>query len=152
MRELFRDSEHLVRLLLLFAAGTLLFLVVRALLVPDGFGEYGHFRSGAIADTAARPPAFAGRAACAECHDEVVVEKAKGAHAGIGCESCHGALGEHAADPDARTPELPAVETLCVRCHEANLARPASFPQVDIAAHAEGASCAECHEPHRPDA
>jgi len=152
MRELFRDSEHLVRLLLLFAAGTLLFLVARALLVPAGFGDYGHFRAGAITDNAARAPRFAGRTACAECHDEVVADKAGGAHAGVGCESCHGALGVHAADPDAQIPELPRVETLCVRCHEANHARPAGFPQVEPAAHAEGASCTECHEPHRPDA
>jgi hypothetical protein len=151
MGKRFQDGEHLVRLALLFAAGVLVFLAVRALLVPEGFGEIGHYRVGAIADNRARTPSFAGRAACLECHDEVGAKKATGAHGRVGCESCHGPLALHAADPDAVKPKLPDSGTLCVRCHTKSASRPKSFPQVDPEAHAEGAACVDCHDPHRPD-
>jgi len=150
MREAFRDGEHLFRLVLLFVAGTALFLIVRALLVPAGFGVYGHFRSGAMDDNAARVPAFAGHVACADCHDDVAKTLAGDHHARVGCESCHGPLAAHAADPDAVKPDKLDVVPLCARCHEQNQARPAKHPQVDVAAHAEGAACTECHAAHAP--
>jgi len=151
MREGFKDSEHLLRLALLFAGGTLLFLLVRALLVPAGFGSLGFFRPGALDDNMSRPVVFAGRAACAECHGEVDEVLSGDGHAGLSCEACHGALGAHAADPDANVPELPAnVTPTCERCHEANQARPAKHPQIDVKAHAEGAACTDCHDQHSP--
>jgi predicted CXXCH cytochrome family protein len=150
VRERFRDFEHLIRLVLLFGAGTLLFLGVRAVMVPPGFGEYGHFRPGALDDNAAREPLYAGRERCVECHDEVVKKKAADKHAGVGCESCHGPLAAHANDPDAVKPELPKVATLCVRCHSAVQSRPATFPQVEPKSHSEGSPCNDCHDPHAP--
>lgn len=150
MRNLLRDAEHLVRLALLFAAGIALFLVLRALLVPPSFGELGHFRTGAIADNAARPPVFAGRKACAECHSEVADELHGDAHAAIGCESCHGALAVHADDPETAAPPALDARALCRLCHAALAARPASHPQVDAEAHSEGNSCTDCHSPHAP--
>lgn len=150
MRSLLRDAEHLVRLALLFAAGVALFLVARALLVPPGFGELGHFRTGAIADNQVRPPLFAGRAACADCHGEMADELAADAHAGVGCEACHGALAAHAADPDAAKPAALESTALCSLCHAALAARPAAHPQVDLDAHAEGNACVDCHSPHAP--
>lgn len=150
MREAFRDSEHLVRLALLFVAGAAVFLVVRALLVPPGFGDLGHFRPGAIGDSAARVPVFAGHAACADCHDEIAKKLAGDRHARVACESCHGPLAAHVADPDAVAPGKPDVVPLCARCHEQNRARPARHPQVDVDQHAEGAACTECHDQHAP--
>lgn len=150
MAERFRDAEHLLRLAALFGAGVVVFLVVRAWLVPAGFGEYGHFRTGAIADNGERAPAFAGRASCAECHDEIAAALARDRHGRIGCESCHGPLARHAEDPDALAPGRPEATPLCVRCHQAEPARPAPHPQVEVAAHAEGAACTECHPPHAP--
>jgi hypothetical protein len=151
MGERLRDAEHILRLVALFAAGVTVFLIVRALLVPPGFGEYGHYRSGALADNWQRPPAFAGRAACADCHDEAATALAGDVHAPIGCESCHGPLAAHAADPGAVTPEIADVTRLCTDCHAAEPARPATHPQVEVAGHAEGAACADCHEPHAPE-
>ncbi len=151
MRERFRDSEHLVRLAGLFAAGTVAFLVLRAVMVPHDFGTYGHYRAGALSDNQARSPVFAGRAACAECHDDIVAQRVGSHHARIGCESCHGALAAHAADPDSLKPELPEATPLCVGCHQMNVARPHAFPQVDPAEHAEGSPCTECHSPHHPE-
>lgn len=150
MRESLRDAEHLLRLLALFAAGVLAFLVVRALFVPAGFGELGHYRTGAIADNQLRAPVHAGRAACAECHDDVAGTLAGGAHAHVGCESCHGALASHAADPDALKPPALDPVALCSRCHAKLDARPVGHPQVDVESHAEGNSCVDCHAAHAP--
>ena len=151
MRERFRDSEHLIRLALLFGVGLALFFGARAVLVPADFGELGHYRTGALDDNRRKPPVHAGRAACAECHDTAAA-LAAGAHARVACESCHGALGAHAADPEAVAPAKPDAAALCVRCHAFDPARPARHPQVEATAHAEGAACTECHEPHAPAA
>lgn len=148
MRQLLRDAEHLVRLALLFAAGTVVFVVVRAIAVPADFGEYGHYRAGALDDVRERQPRFAGRAACAECHDVAVAELAGGGHSGVGCEACHGPLAAHAADPGEAA--APAAVATCALCHAANQARPAGHPQVDVEAHAEGNACTDCHVPHAP--
>lgn len=145
-----RDTEHLVRLALLFAAGIVIFLVVRSLLVPPGFGTLGHFRPGAIVANQQKPLNYAGRAACDECHSETVSELSAAMHGKIGCESCHGPLAAHVADSDNVTPAKLDVVTLCSRCHAANPSRPKSQPQVDVAAHAEGEVCTECHQPHNP--
>lgn len=150
MKKKFQDGEHLARLAVLFAAGTLAFLIVRAVLVPPGFGELGHFRTGAITDAQTRTPAYAGRAACAECHAEEAALLARESHAAVGCESCHGALGAHVGDPDAVTPEALEVVALCARCHAENQARPPKQPQVDIETHSEGNACTECHDGHAP--
>ena len=39
---------------------------------------------------------------------------------------------------------------LCVRCHEANSAKPKTFPQVASAEHSSGMPCDTCHQPHSP--
>ena len=145
-----KDAEHLLRLALLFGAGIVIFLVVRAFLLPAGFGEMGHFRTGAIAANQQKTLHFAGRAACDECHSEVVAQLAAAKHAKVGCESCHGPAASHVADPDATKPaKLDAVD-LCSRCHAANPSRPKSQPQIVVAEHSEGAACTECHDAHDP--
>ena len=104
MAQRFRDAEHLVRLALLFFVGVLLFLVIRAFFVPADFGELGHFRTGALQDIRNLPLHFAARASCgqADCHEEEAASLASDTHASVGCESCHGALAAHAADPETR--------------------------------------------------
>jgi len=149
MRKLFHDSQHLVRMAGLFVIGTTAFFVVRAMMIPDDFGVYGHFRAGAIDDNARRVLAYAGREACAECHEEEFDTVGGNRHAGVHCESCHGPLAAHAADPTAEPVELPTIEQLCLRCHSKSTARPAFFPQVDEE-HSEGEGCGTCHESHQP--
>lgn len=150
MPHLFRDKEHLVRVVLLFAAGVAAFLVLQGLLTPKEFGVYGHFRTGALDDNAARPVAFAGHARCAECHGETAVAKAGGRHAGVACEACHGALARHAEDPGALAPDRPAGRPVCLHCHTANVAKPKWFPAIDPKEHGEEGPCTACHPAHDP--
>ena len=149
MRRIFGSGEHLVRVLLLFVAGLLAFLGLKSVLVPKGFGVYGHYRAGALDDNRAREVSFAGRAACADCHEAEPAALAKGKHARVGCEACHGAQAAHAREPE-RKPGLPRLPALCLRCHDRNSGRPAAFPQIDVADHAGEARCTECHSPHDP--
>ena len=58
--------------------------------------------------------------------------KSKGVHKGVACESCHGPLAEHANDPASVTPAKLDTVVLCPRCHQANIAKPKNFPQVDV--------------------
>ena len=133
-----------------FAVGIVLFLVLRGVFVPRTFGQYGHYRAAAIAEIASRPVMFAGHQACESCHTDVLEVKSKGVHAHVACEYCHGPLAKHADDPTALQPPHIDVAVLCVRCHEANIAKPKSFPQVVSADHSGGVVCDTCHKPHSP--
>jgi hypothetical protein len=147
-----KDAAHLLRLAALFAAGIIFFLLVRQIAVPAGFGKYGHFRPGAIDDVRARPISFAGKAQCEMCHPDQLKALLSGKHAHVACEACHGPQAKHALadDPMANKPVLPDTRVLCVRCHEANSAKPKKFPQVASADHSGGEACKSCHVPHRP--
>lgn len=146
----FKDANHLFRMAAVFAVGILLFVVVRGFLVPKSFGQYGHFRGDALAEIKAQPVHYAGHQACEVCHTDVVDLKNKGKHAHVNCESCHGPLAKHVDDPGSITPEKLDTAKLCVRCHEANTAKPKWFPQVVSADHSAGLACNECHKPHSP--
>lgn len=146
-----RDAEHLFRLAALFLVGLGLFLVVRAWLVPEGFGAYGHYRPAAVDEVAALPIRYAGRAACQDCHGDVVEKRVGGHHARIGCESCHGASAAHVEAPTEHHPLRPDPRQSCLACHLRLSGRPATQPQVEPAEHAGDAACLDCHDPHRPD-
>jgi Cytochrome c7 and related cytochrome c len=145
----FRDIEHLLRLALVFLVGVAAFVIVRAILVPRSFGEYGHYRGNSIAEMAAGPIAFAGHDSCEGCHTDVAGVKSKGKHRGVNCEACHGALASHADDPSLPPPKLDTA-VLCVRCHGVNGAKPKDFPQIVADKHSAGLSCETCHQPHSP--
>jgi transcription elongation factor Elf1 len=146
----FKDVEHLFRVALVFIAGIVVFVVLRAVLVPRSFGEYGHYRGNAITEIAARPVAFAGHQTCEACHSDVLEVKSKGKHAHVNCEACHGALAKHAEDPASVEPTKLDTAVLCVRCHAADGAKPRNFPQVVAADHSSGLPCGTCHQPHSP--
>lgn len=151
MQELFKDREHLFRAALLFVGGLVLFLILRALLVPKGFGELGHYRTAAIEENRARAISFAGRKACEECHSDVVEARKGSKHATVGCESCHGPLAKHVEGGGDPKPERPDKRGICLRCHLAEAAKPIAFPQVNAKEHAGDSPCDECHKPHHPE-
>jgi len=146
----FKDAGHLLRMAAVFAVGIALFLVARSIFVPKSFGQYGHYRGAALAEVASKPVMFAGHGACEGCHTDVYEVKSKGVHAHVACEACHGPLAKHADDPTALQPPKMDVAVLCVRCHEAGLAKPKTFPQVVSAEHSGGVVCDTCHQPHSP--
>ena len=150
MSSRFRDYEHVVRIVALFAAGAVAFLVWRSWMVPPDFGVYGHFRAGALADNMRRPLVHAGRAACGDCHGDVADVLRAGRHAIVGCESCHGPLGRHARGEGDTPPRRPDARTLCIACHARAAGKPSSFPQIVVSEHAGGSACVDCHTPHSP--
>ena len=146
----FKDSAHLIRLAAVFILGAVVFVAIRAAVIPKSFGRYGPYRGDALAETMARPVRFAGHEACEGCHPDVLEIKSKGVHAHVNCESCHGPLANHANDPASIKPVLPEVGQLCVRCHSQNSAKPNGFPQVVAKEHSPGQPCDSCHRPHSP--
>ena len=150
MNRLIRDSAHLIRPAIVLLAALGIFMIVRAAVVPAGFGKYGHYRPGALDAARSKSISYAGQAACAMCHEDQAKVRAAGRHAHVACEACHGPLARHADDPTAHKPALPDVAVLCRRCHEKDAAKPAQFPQVATAEHSGGALCNSCHQPHNP--
>lgn len=146
----FRDSGHLFRLALVFAAGVAIFLVMRGFLIPRNFGQYGHFRGDALSEIRLEPVKFAGHQSCETCHPDVADLKSKGKHVTVNCESCHGPQAAHADDPGTIIPAKLDTAVLCSTCHEANSAKPKWFKQVTSAEHSAGLPCATCHQPHTP--
>jgi hypothetical protein len=151
MKNRFADYAHVLRLAAIAVIAVACFALLRTLFVPAGFGQYGHFRAGAIDDNRVRPIAFAGRATCAECHTDIVEARRNSRHERIGCEACHGPLAPHAAGESTTTPVLPDTRMICVRCHDAAAGKPASFPQVNVGDHAPDGACTICHQPHHPE-
>jgi len=100
---------------------------------------------------AALTPTYAGSSLCPRCHAVESTKASTAAHAGIGCESCHGALGDHAlASPG--TPEMEArlavpKDQICTTCHVTTEGRPATVRQIVPADHYVR-FCLQCHDPH----
>ncbi len=150
MKRLFRDSAHLIRPAVVLLAALGLFMAIRAAVIPKGFGQYGHYRPGALEQARAKPISYAGQDTCLMCHEDQGKARAAGRHAHVACEACHGPQAKHANDPGSLKPTLPDVANLCRRCHEKDAAKPAGFPQVATAEHSGGAGCNSCHQPHNP--
>lgn len=146
-----KDHVHLFRMAGLFVAGTLTFLLLRWLMVPEGFGLYGHYRAGALNDNMATALTYAGQAACIECHPGIAEIRAKGRHVRVACEACHGALARHASQQDDVKPKRPNSRKACIACHTASISKPKAFPQIDPAEHAPEGPCTQCHvQAHNP--
>jgi hypothetical protein len=149
MPRFLKMPPQVVRLVLLTIAIVGSYFAARHFLVPDSFGEYGHYRGAALQEIREREPFWAGRNACSPCHDEIVQKLAKAEHQGLSCESCHGPSQKHLEDPDGV--KLPKMSPdRCDRCHEASPSRPGWFHQITAATHYTGDECTGCHDPHQP--
>jgi hypothetical protein len=143
----FKLPPQILRLVLLALAIVGSYLIARSFLVPPTFGQYGWYRGDALALVASRPPVYAGKLACDECHSDILHKMALDAHKTLSCEGCHGVSREHVDNPDILP--VKATGSHCIRCHEANLARPAWLKQIVVKDH-YGPKCIECHLPHQP--
>jgi hypothetical protein len=143
----FKLPPQILRLVLLTLAIVGSYLVARSFLTPASFGQYGWYRGDALAEIASRPPVFAGKKSCDECHSDILHNLAADAHKTLSCEACHGVSRAHTDNPDILPDK--ATGSYCIRCHEANVARPAWLKQIVVKDH-YGPKCTDCHLPHQP--
>ena len=145
----FRSYEHLLRLAALFAAGVAVFLALRWLLVPNDYGRLGPYRASALVQNQIRPIAYAGQTACIDCHTDVADLRKANAHVRISCETCHGPLARHAADP-AIAAQRPEPRAVCALCHLPSPSKPQWFKTINFTEHADPGPCTACHPAHAP--
>lgn len=142
---------QLKRLLPLFVIFIGLFLLVRYFLVPESFGEYGHYRGASLEENAILEPHYAGKEACAECHDDMAASLAEDQHQGLSCEMCHGPGMAHVNAPDESVLDKPTAREHCGKCHATNPAkRKDVIVQIELEEHYPDNECIKCHNPHKP--
>ncbi len=142
---------QLKTLLPLFAVFIVLFLVVRHFLIPESFGDIGHYRANAINEVGALPVNYAGKAVCMDCHDTEAELLESDMHASLSCEVCHGPNAKHAEDYEIKQfLVIDGSRDFCGRCHSLNAARKIEVVnQIDIKEHhPEKEKCIDCHNPH----
>jgi len=142
---------QLSRLALAFAIFISLFLMLRHFLVPDTFGEYGHYRGASLIDNAQPEIHYSGQKACFECHQDIEDLKKQDAHKEIHCETCHGPGQKHVLSGESADILKPTSREFCGRCHDMNAAKQKSvIKQIDLKKNNVGKNCLECHNPHQP--
>jgi len=157
------NKHYVTRIFLVLAVLLGLALVVRRLLLPEGFGETGFYRAQAPDEEAQREVVHQGKQVCARCHEEQFLMHEHDVHRTVECEVCHGKGAEHVK---ARAKSLPREQgyifkeleqSTCLKCHERIYARPKLFPTVRVDEHyalvgvqESAVKCQECHNPHKP--
>ena len=63
--------QQVVRLIIAFALALAAFVVARGMLIPETFGEKGHYRSAAVDSITARQVQYAGSQQCVICHGPI---------------------------------------------------------------------------------
>jgi predicted CXXCH cytochrome family protein len=112
------------------------------------YATYGYHPAENARSWAALTPRYGDPSQCASCHATEYARWSQAKHNAVTCESCHGPLAAHAADPgDAGAITLPTTDA-CITCHEQVTGRPAAQPQVDVAVHYTGVTCLQCHNAH----
>lgn len=148
-------SPQTLRILLLAAVMVGAYAAIRPAMVPETFGEEGHYRAAAVTEEAAREPLHVGNAACVECHEEAGDALGGGMHAELSCEGCHGTMPDHVREPERFAAVLPSEEhsrQACGQCHHDRTGRPESMTLIDIAEHEEpDEPCVACHAPHEAE-
>lgn len=148
-------SKHIWRGAILLTVVLTALVVGRHFLIPQSFGEMGHFRGDALYELMALPPVHGAPGACAECHDGIAAAKAQGGHRTVECEVCHGPLAGHVQDGE-KIADMPVDRSWqrCAQCHRYLAARPAAMPQIDLREHLDlgpqdpvpAEACLDCHD------
>jgi len=147
----FYIPPQIKRLALAFAVFISLFLFVRHILVPDTFGEYGHYRGASLIDNEQPEIHYSGQQACFECHQDIEELKAQDVHSEIHCETCHGPGQKHVVSVEPADILKPVGREFCGKCHAMNAAKQKSAVfQIDLKEHNIGKNCIECHNAHQP--
>jgi len=143
--------QQVPRLVVAFSVVAVGLIVARRFVVPETFGDAGHYRAAAVDSIVAHPLKYAGHEYCQACHTSIASTKAASKHKGVNCEVCHGAAFDHASAPGSVKPTAPRERGFCPLCHAYNPARPTGFPQIDPVAHNPLSPCITCHDPHEPE-
>ena len=154
--------SHIVKIVLILLILVAVGVAVRAKVLPDGFGKYGHYRAGAIDDEINRPIRNGTNASCLVCHPHIRQMHLKGVHKTVSCEFCHGPIADHVVAGKVIGP-LPKkqdkeIKKLCLRCHNQIIrARPKeSIKMISMPRHLEEKhvridhNCNQCHNVHAP--
>lgn len=136
--------------------------VVKAQLLPDSFGVYGHFRADAIDEAAQLPIRHGTNASCLTCHTYEAAIHLKGRHSTISCEFCHGTYADHVKE-GKKIGALPVkkekeITTLCLRCHNTEIKARSEqvIKTVAMPGHLQDQkvkithTCNQCHHVHAP--
>ncbi|MDO8520089.1 MAG: hypothetical protein Q7T11_08010 [Deltaproteobacteria bacterium] len=155
-----RHTKHYFRIGFLILGGLLSFLVLRALLIPPSFGQYGHFRGANVQQQMDKKTVFSAKEACADCHSDIWTTHKEGSHATVQCQNCHDALPVHFdLEKGEFVGPMPIQRTsaLCLKCHLDLPSRPEGFPTINPKEHLKDdlkaqdpAVCLTCHVPHSP--
>ncbi len=143
--------QQVPRLLAVFVLAVVGLIIARSILVPETFGDVGHYRAAAIDSVIAHEKKYAGHQECALCHSSIAEERLASNHRGVRCEVCHGPAADHVAAPMNVKPDAPRERGFCVLCHEYNPSRPTGFPQIEPVSHNPLTPCMSCHDPHAPE-
>jgi len=144
-------SKIIFRLLLSFIVFVTVFIVIRQLVIPDSFGELGHYRANSLEDNKARTRYYKGESECTSCHKGIYDLQFSDLHSEISCETCHPPMVTAESECKLNTPKLKGTIAFCAQCHTKNVAREAiGFPNIDIKEHKGDQNCIECHNPHAP--
>lgn len=166
---------HLYRLGMVGFAGLVVFLVLVFALSPESWNydmSYWH-RADSLQDMQQQPLIYGGiediaaskrNAACVTCHKDTTKAVKKLQHQKLSCESCHGALFDHARDgKKIADAAIDRSTGQCLNCHENLVNKPANFPVFETAEkyikHREftagdfptGTTCLKCHDAHDPE-
>lgn len=90
-------------------------------------------------------PEFGDASRCSRCHASTSEVLHMNKHSRIGCQSCHGALAQHEANPaiGVITPN----SAVCIRCHTSSEGQPDYLKTVVLEDHYTD-TCIACHNPH----
>ncbi len=142
-----------VVLALVLLVGLTAATVVGASVAMGLYDVYGYHPEKNAASWASLPPSYANTASCQGCHAAQFAPWTTGGHATVSCETCHGPLADHVADPQQVKPSSlvmawSASSGLCARCHDEVVGRPEAFAQQELDTHYRPWSCDRCHDPH----
>ena len=140
--------KHILRLIILTVAVLAVSAIAMPLLTDNSFYRFGHYRADSVVEIAAQEPVYQTTRYCHGCHTERRAQWSASSHKSVVCEVCHGPARGH--PQDAKMQIAADTVNLCTLCHEAMPGRPATQPQIEVAAHSGGQQCNVCHNPHSP--
>ncbi len=148
--------SHLYRLGLVLVIAIAGFLVIKSVATPPSWNYKSWYRGGAIGLAEKQPLIYGGNESCVSCHAKASAKVKKLKHKALSCESCHGALGDHAkGKKKIAAAKVDKSKWQCLNCHSQQINRPRRFPQFtnDVRKHRnieKGVVCLKCHDAHDP--